>query len=120
MEPGLPQTWIGLAVALAAGLLIGIERERRKSQQGEAGWIPQDGETVGRHLVQVDDAHRAMTFEQVLGNEPPVIRVSPAAACQDTRAEGERGNVCRRNLEAHGAPRSPTALARTRNAWEAR
>jgi uncharacterized membrane protein (DUF4010 family) len=38
MEPGLPQTWIGLAVALAAGLLIGIERERRKSQQGEAGF----------------------------------------------------------------------------------
>ena len=30
--------WIGLAVALAAGLLIGIERERRKTQQGQPGF----------------------------------------------------------------------------------
>lgn len=31
-------TWFGLAVALAAGLLIGLERERRKSQQAHAGF----------------------------------------------------------------------------------
>jgi len=31
-------SWIGLGVALAAGLLIGIERERRQAQQGHAGF----------------------------------------------------------------------------------
>ena len=38
MNPIPPTLWIGLAVALAAGLLIGIERERRKTQQGQPGF----------------------------------------------------------------------------------